>query len=152
MDEKNNNSGEEQEKEVIDLQAVADNNPKRVGEVIEAAFLAKVCKLRIPICKPWGDSERYDFVVDWGKGFWSVQVKGGTSQRGSFYKVVSGARARYSRRTTWISWLCILSRKICGTWCPSRLRRDRVRCGSIRGRRGLGLKNTGRPGVCWIVG
>jgi PD-(D/E)XK endonuclease len=69
---------------------VADSNPKRVGEVIEAAFLAKVCKLRIPVCKPWGDSERYDFVVDWGKGFWSVQVKGGTSQGGSFYKVVAG--------------------------------------------------------------
>ena len=79
MDEKNNNSGTEREKEVIDLQAVADDNAKRVGEVIEAAFLSKVCKLRIPVCKPWGDSERYDFVVDWGNGFWSVQVKAGST-------------------------------------------------------------------------
>ena len=94
MDEKNDNSGAEQEKEVIDLQAVADNNPKRVGEVIEAAFLAKVCKLRIPVCKPWGDSERYDFVVDWGQGFWSVQVKGGESQGGSFYKVMAGSEGK----------------------------------------------------------
>ena len=82
------------QKEVIDLQAVADNNPKRVGEVIEAAFLAKACKLRIPVCKPWGDSERYDFVVDWGKGFWSVQVKGGASQGGSFYKVMAGSEGK----------------------------------------------------------
>ena len=79
---------------MIDLQAVADDNPKRVGKVIEAAFLAKVCKLRIPVCKPWGDSERYDFVVDWGKGFWSVQVKGGASQGGSFYKVMAGSEGK----------------------------------------------------------
>ncbi len=76
---------------MVELQAVADGNPKRLGEMIEAAFLAKVCKLRIPVCKPWGDSERYDFVVDWGKGFWSVQVKGGTSRDESgIYKVSAG--------------------------------------------------------------
>ncbi len=94
MDEKNNNSGEEQEKEVIELQAVADDNAKRFGEVIEAAFLAKVCKLRIPVCKPWGDSERYDFVVDWGKGFWSVQVKAGSRGKGSVYKVNAGSNGK----------------------------------------------------------
>ncbi len=81
-------------KEVIDLQAVADDNAKRVGEVIEAAFLAKVCKLRIPVCKPWGDSERYDFVVDWGKGFWSVQVKAGARGKGSVYKVNAGRNGK----------------------------------------------------------
>jgi len=90
MDEKNNNSCREREKEVIELQAVADDNTKRVGEMIEAAFLAKVCKLRIPVCKPWGDSERYDFVVDWGKGFWSVQVKCGSSRDGTIYTVSAG--------------------------------------------------------------
>ena len=75
---------------MIDLQAVADDNTKRVGEMIEAAFLAKVCKLRIPVCKPWGDSERYDFVVEWGKGFWSVQVKGGSRGKGSIYRARAG--------------------------------------------------------------
>jgi hypothetical protein len=90
MDEKNDNSGEEQEKEVIDLQAVANDNHKRMGEAIEAAFLAKVCKLRIPVCKPWGDSERYDFVVDWGKGFWRVQVKGASFCDGLKYQAGGG--------------------------------------------------------------
>jgi hypothetical protein len=94
MDKNKNNSGAEREKEVIELQAVADENPKRKGEIIEAAFLAKVCKLRIPVCKPWGDSERYDFVVDWGKGFWSVQVKAGTSHKRSGYKVGSSRDGR----------------------------------------------------------
>jgi hypothetical protein len=80
--------------EVIELQAVADDNTKRTGEVIEAAFLAKVCKLRIPVCKPWGDSERYDFVVDWGKGFWSVQVKAGSKGKGSIYRARAGREGK----------------------------------------------------------
>ncbi len=42
MENKNNNSGEDQEREVIELQAVADDNCKRMGEAVEAAFLAKV--------------------------------------------------------------------------------------------------------------
>jgi PD-(D/E)XK endonuclease len=80
--------------EVIDLQAVADDNCKRMGEAVEAAFLAKVCKLRIPVCKPWGDSERYDFVVDWGKGFWRVQVKGGSYCEGSKYQAGAGGKGK----------------------------------------------------------
>jgi hypothetical protein len=101
MDENNDNSGwrQEQEKdgierEVIDIQAVAEDNNKRMGEAVEAAFLAKVCKLRIPVCKPWGDSERYDFVVDWGKGFWRVQVKGGTYCERGKYQAGAGGKGK----------------------------------------------------------
>jgi hypothetical protein len=98
MREKNDNSGYGQEREVIELQAVADDNAKRMGEAIEAAFLAKVCQLRIPVCKPWGDSERYDFAVDWGKGFWKVQVKGASycslSRDGSKYHAGAGSNGQ----------------------------------------------------------
>jgi hypothetical protein len=80
--------------EVIELQAVADNTSKRTGEAVEAAFLNKVCGLRIPVCKPWGDSERYDFVVDWGKGFWRVQVKGGSYYERSKYQVGAGGKGK----------------------------------------------------------
>jgi hypothetical protein len=80
--------------EVIDLQAVAEDNSKRTGEAVEAAFLNKVCGLRIPVCKPWGDSERYDFVVDWGKGFWRVQVKGGSYYERSKYQVGAGGKGK----------------------------------------------------------
>ncbi|HZW97124.1 MAG TPA: group I intron-associated PD-(D/E)XK endonuclease [Candidatus Eremiobacteraceae bacterium] len=80
--------------EVIDLQAVADGTSKRTGEAVEAAFLNKVCGLRIPVCKPWGDSERYDFVVDWGKGFWRVQVKGGSYYERSKYQVGAGGKGK----------------------------------------------------------
>jgi hypothetical protein len=41
MEEENDNSGTECAKEVIDLQAVADDACKRIGEAVEAAFLAR---------------------------------------------------------------------------------------------------------------
>jgi PD-(D/E)XK endonuclease len=48
---------------------------KRRGEIGEAAFLAKVSALGFAVAKTWGDSDRYDFVVDGGAGLWRVQVK-----------------------------------------------------------------------------
>jgi hypothetical protein len=50
-------------------------NTKRSGEISEAAFLHKAVKLGFKVTKPWGDSERYDFVVDSGKRLWRVQIK-----------------------------------------------------------------------------
>ena len=38
-------------------------NTKRTGEFSEAAFLMKATSLGFKVAKPWGDSERYDFVV-----------------------------------------------------------------------------------------
>jgi PD-(D/E)XK endonuclease len=48
---------------------------KRRGELGEAAFLTKVLELGFGVSKTWGDSDRYDFVVDGGSGLWRVQVK-----------------------------------------------------------------------------
>jgi hypothetical protein len=99
MRKKNNNSKKEQRAEgLIEIQAVADDNSKRSGEAVEAAFLAKVCSLRLPVCKPWGDSERYDFVTDWRKGFWRVQVKGGSYLHKSAYHVGAGGKGRVFRK------------------------------------------------------
>jgi len=39
-------------------------NPKRAGELAEAAFLLKAQTMGFRVLKPWGDSERYDFVLD----------------------------------------------------------------------------------------
>jgi hypothetical protein len=50
-------------------------NTKRSGEISEAAFLHKAVSLGFKVTKPWGDSERYDFVVDSGKRLWRVQIK-----------------------------------------------------------------------------
>ena len=58
-------------------------------EAAEAAFLARASSLRFAVCKPWGDSERYDLVVDYGKGFWRVQVKATSFHDGLTYQVVT---------------------------------------------------------------
>jgi hypothetical protein len=50
-------------------------NPKRTGELSEAAFLLKAQSMGLSVLRPWGDSERYDFVVDSGGRLWRVQLK-----------------------------------------------------------------------------
>jgi len=50
-------------------------NTKRIGELSEAAFLLKAESLGFRVSKPWGDSERYDFVLDSGPRLWRVQLK-----------------------------------------------------------------------------
>src|SRR5258706_9885720 len=39
-------------------------NTKRPGERSEAAFLYQASQRRFAICKPWGPSEHYDFILD----------------------------------------------------------------------------------------
>ena len=39
-------------------------NTKLTGERSEAAFLYQASQRRFAISKPWGDSERYDFILD----------------------------------------------------------------------------------------
>jgi len=50
-------------------------NPKRTGELSEAAFLLKARTLGFDVAKPWGDSERYDFILDTGPRLWRVQLR-----------------------------------------------------------------------------
>jgi hypothetical protein len=42
--------------EIISIQAVGVPERKRLGEAVEAAFLAKATMLGFPVLKPWGDS------------------------------------------------------------------------------------------------
>jgi hypothetical protein len=39
------------------------SNPKRMGELSQAAFLLKAQSLGFGLALPWGDSEKYDFIV-----------------------------------------------------------------------------------------
>ena len=62
-------------------------NPKRLGEMSQAAFLAKAQSLGFGLALPWGDSEKYDFVV-WARPegeLLRVQVKAtGRFNRGGY--------------------------------------------------------------------
>ena len=37
---------------------------KRRGEIAEAAFLQKAASLGFSVSKPWGESDRYDFILE----------------------------------------------------------------------------------------
>ena len=50
-------------------------NTKVTGERSEAAFLNKASNLGFGVAKPWGDSRRYDFILDNGACLHRVQVK-----------------------------------------------------------------------------
>lgn len=67
-------------------------NTKRAGERSEAAFLSKASQLGFGVAKPWGDSERYDFILDNGRRLLRVQVKATDSLRAGAYET----RATYT--------------------------------------------------------
>ena len=71
------------EKYMNDMQRLGMILPKRLGEAVEAAFLAKATMLGFPVLKPWGDSRPYDFAVESGRRLLKVQVKCATSHRGT---------------------------------------------------------------------
>ena len=48
---------------------------KRRGEIAELAFLLKAVGLGFGVVKPWGDSDRFDFILTCRHLLWRVQVK-----------------------------------------------------------------------------
>jgi hypothetical protein len=76
-------------------------NTKRAGERSEAAFLHKASSLGFGVAKPWGDSERYDFILDNGRCLLRVQIKATDCLRARAYETratytVGKGRAVYS--------------------------------------------------------
>jgi|HubBroStandDraft_6_1064221.scaffolds.fasta_scaffold652902_1 hypothetical protein len=77
-------------------------NTKRTGERSEAAFLHRASSLGFGVARPWGDSLRYDFILDNGSCLWRVQVKCTESIRADAYETratysVGAGRAVYTR-------------------------------------------------------
>jgi hypothetical protein len=69
------NSGHSSASQESSVSRLGGNLTKRRGELGEAAFLAKAASMGIGVAKPWGDSERYDFIIDPGGGLLKVQIK-----------------------------------------------------------------------------
>lgn len=60
-------------------------HPKKRGEWVELQFMARAAAHGLTVSRPWGDSARYDFVVERRGRFSRVQVKSTTfSQRGAY--------------------------------------------------------------------
>jgi hypothetical protein len=79
-------------------------DPKRSGEISQAAFLLKAKTLGFKVALPWGDSERYDFVVwmEEGGPIFRVQVKGTGRlyRRGYEVQPVHSTRGQGKKRYT----------------------------------------------------
>jgi PD-(D/E)XK endonuclease len=58
---------------------------KAKGELAELAFLHKAASMGFGVAKPYGDSERYDFILDSGERLWRVQVKSTNTNYGAGY-------------------------------------------------------------------
>ncbi len=61
--------------EYVASRATTKLTRKQRGEMAEAAFVAKAASLGLCLSKPWGESSRYDMIVDNGKRLLRVQVK-----------------------------------------------------------------------------
>lgn len=75
---------------VAEIAAIGLSTRKSQGEAAEAAFLAVASSLGFGVARPWGDSERYDFLVDSGRRVWRVQVKSTQRLAESRYRVKPG--------------------------------------------------------------
>jgi hypothetical protein len=60
---------------------------KELGELAEMMFMVKAAMLGFATAKPYGDSRRYDFIVDVGKRLWRVQVKSSSALQYGAYMV-----------------------------------------------------------------
>jgi len=83
---------------IPEINAVGLTTSKARGEAAEAAFLAKVTSLGFGVAKTWGDSERYDFIVDSGERLSRVQVKSSRRSDGSRYIVKLKGAAAYTAK------------------------------------------------------
>src|SRR5947209_3754321 len=82
-------------------------NTKLTGERSEAAYLSRSIALGFGVARPWGDSLRYDFILDNGECRHRVQVKCTESIRARAYET----RATYTvgnkrAATTYLDSLC----------------------------------------------
>ncbi len=81
---------------IPEIHAVGLTTRKALGEAAEAAFLAKVTSLGFGVAKTWGDSERYDFILDSGKRLWRVQVKSCRYFRSCYHVATRGVTRAYT--------------------------------------------------------
>ena len=81
------------------------NASKQRGEWVELQFMARATQQGLIVSKPWGDSSRYDFVVEHEGRFSRVQVKSTLQQdcqRKEFYRwpLASSQRERSKAKYT----------------------------------------------------
>jgi len=64
-----------------------DLTSKQRGELAEMMFMVKAAQKGFATAKPYGDSRRYDFILDVGQRLWRVQVKSSSAKQYGSYLV-----------------------------------------------------------------
>ena len=70
-----------------DERIFAGLSSKERGELAEMMFMVKAARKGFATAKPYGDSRRYDFVLDVGNRLWRVQVKSSSAKQDGAYQV-----------------------------------------------------------------
>ena len=74
-------------------------DPKRKGELAEMVFVLAAASHGLAVCKPYGDSYPYDFVVEIGGRLLRIQVKSAfAARRSAYYFRLVGPRGHCTRR------------------------------------------------------
>ena len=134
---------------IPEIYAVGLTTPKALGEAAEAAFLAKVTSLGFGVSKTWGDSERYDFILDSGKRLWRVQVKSSRHFDGSRYIVKLKGAAAYTAEEIDFIVAYIVPENL---WYVIPLPHSEARCTFLPEEPVTsGMKSTARPGARWLA-
>jgi hypothetical protein len=60
---------------------------KRLGELAELAFMSKAANLGFGVAKPYGDSDRFDFILSLDGHLWRVQIKSTRTAHRGVYQV-----------------------------------------------------------------
>jgi len=67
-------------------QGIDIQHPKARGEWAELRFMARAAEHGLCVAKPWGDSARFDFIIECHGRFLRIQVKCTKYRRGASYK------------------------------------------------------------------
>ncbi len=60
---------------------------KQLGELAEMMFMVRASIKGMVVAKPYGETQRYDFIVDSGKRTWRIQVKSTSCTRDRAFTV-----------------------------------------------------------------
>jgi len=69
------------------VRSTPDLTSKQRGELAEMMFMVKAAQKGFATAKPYGDSRRYDFILDVGQRLWRVQVKSSSAKQYGSYLV-----------------------------------------------------------------
>ena len=60
---------------------------KDIGELSELEFLIRATKEGLIVSRPFGENQRYDFIVDNGKRRFRIQVKSTNFKEGNHFQI-----------------------------------------------------------------